>query len=153
ALVLLQSGRARRVLAVSVEDGGGLLQRSYARARRRGFGGAPPPTRLRPVAEDVAVAVLLGADRAGGPPGRPPPPRPRRDPRGARTGYARDTAAFERFVCRAGEGFAIDRVVRLEGGEPMSLGRILVAAAEREGCCLVVHRGEAGECGAVVFES
>jgi hypothetical protein len=143
ALLLLETGRARRVLALSVEPGGTFLGRTYARMRRRGIAGTRPLSRLVPPADDTACALLLGPGAGAG-------PRLRR----ACTGYASTDAAFSDFAARAGEGLGPVRRVVLEGEAPASLGRFVSAAADGgAGRCLVVHRAEDGGCGAAAFEN
>ncbi len=144
ALLLLKTGRARRVVVLSVEDGGPLLGRVYGRLHRRGFGRTPPLSQLHPPAADVAVALLLDPEVPG-------PLCIRR----ARTGQAFTDEAFSDFVAQTGEGLEVSRVVRLERTALPWLGRLLLAAAglPRGTCTLVVHRGEGGGCGAVAFEN
>jgi len=144
ALLLLRARRTRRVLVVSVEHGGALIDYAFGRMRRRGLGGTPPLTEERPPAEDTASAVLLDLDAQG--------------TLGlvrAVTGYAVSEAAFEDFAARAGHGLHGARVQSLPGTGPASLARFVAAAsaAESPGCTLFLHRSEDGGCAAVGFES
>jgi 3-oxoacyl-[acyl-carrier-protein] synthase III len=144
ALLLLGTGRARRVLVLSVEDGGEMVQRAYDGLRRRGLAGTGPVSKLRPMTEDVAVAWLLDPRAAGS-----------LAIRRAVTGHAETDAEFADFVDRARAGLDVDSVVTLDATRSAHLGRFVEAAAAlRAGThSLVVHRGDEGGCGAVIFES
>jgi hypothetical protein len=142
-LLLLRSGRARRVLIVSVEHGGALIEHAYARLQRRGLGRSRPLSHGRPPAEDTASALLLDPEARG--------------PLGvvrAVTGYVRTDAAFAAFVARASEKLDVARALQLPGDGPASLGRFVAAAQALDGpgCSLFVHRAEDGGCAAVAFE-
>ena len=143
ALLLLHAGRARRVLAVSIEAGGTVLGTTYARLRRRGLARTGALSRVVPFAEDTASALLLSAAAGDG-----------IGVRRACTGYASAESDFAAFIDQAGHGLDIVRVVHLDEETPVFLGRFLSAARSLpEGRCgLVVHRAEDGGCGAVAFE-
>lgn len=143
-LLLLRTGRARRVLVLAVEDGGPLVQRACARLRRHGLGGSPPVSHLTPFQEDTAVALLLDPGASAG-------LRIRR----ARTGHADGEAGFEEFVAGAAHGLDVSQVLHLNDGAPTSLGRFVsTALALPPGTrSLLVQRAEGGQCGAVAFEN